>query len=159
MIKLEPDMRHGCLQHVAVTIRQNHQLVAGLQCLQSSDDIRERRKPLDLRDKPLNLVAGVGDPGAVHDVRHRAVADLPVGSVAPVAQGIDHRIFEMSAPPPCNKLMWFAFPSLLFEKWRNRLGQAGLHVDYGAVEIEGQNLDFAFENIDRCHAERVSLSL
>src|SRR5262245_6127688 len=80
------------------------------------------------------------------------MADLSVGRVATVAQGIDHRVLEVRAPPPGDEAVGITAPALLLQKRRDRLPQARLHVDNGAVLIEDQHLDLALEDVGAFHA-------
>ena len=93
----------------------------------------------------------VGDAAAVHDVGHGAVADLPVGRVAAVEQRVDHRVLEVRAPPPRHEAVGRAVPALLLQERRDGLGQPLLHVDDGAVLVEGQRLDLALEDLEAFH--------
>src|SRR5262249_54282025 len=58
---------------------------------------------------------------------------------------------EMRAAPPGDEAMRLAVPTLALEERRDRLGQPLLHVDDGAILIEGQRLDLASEHFGRCH--------
>ena len=80
------------------------------------------------------------------------MADLSVGRVAAVAQCIDHRVLEVCASPPGDEAIGIALPTLFLQKWRDRLAQALLHVDNGAVLIEDQHLDLALEDVRAFHA-------
>jgi hypothetical protein len=80
------------------------------------------------------------------------MADLSVGRVAAVAQCIDHRVLEVRASPPSDEAIGIAAPTLFLQKWRDRLPQAFLHVDNGAVLIEDQHLDLALEDVRAFHA-------
>jgi hypothetical protein len=71
--------------------------------------------------------------------------------VPAIAQRVDHRALEVGAAPPGDEAVRLAVPALAFEKGRDRLGEPLLHIDDGAVLIEGQRLDFASEDLGRFH--------
>ncbi|MNC91645.1 hypothetical protein D3C83_79440 [compost metagenome] len=52
----------------------------------------------------------------------------------------------MRAPPPGDEAARLAFPALLLQERRHRIGKALLHVDDRAVLVEGQDLDLAPED-------------
>ena len=148
VVERKADVRPGRLQHVAVAVGQDRELVAGAaQLLERRDHIGKRLQRLDLADEPAHLVLGVGDAAAIHDVGHGAVADLAVGRVAAVAQRVDHRVLEVRAPPPGDEAVGLALPALLLQEGRHGLGQALLHVDDGAVLVEHQRLDLALQDV------------
>src|SRR5262245_66287856 len=68
-----------------------------------------------------------------------------------IAQRVDHRILEVRAAPPGDEAIRLAVPTLALEERRDRLGQPLLHVDDGAVLIEGHRLDLASEHLRSCH--------
>src|SRR5262249_60675890 len=77
------------------------------------------------------------------------LADGAIGRVAAVDERVDHRIFEMGAAPPGDEAPRLAGPALAREEWRDELGEPALHVDDGAVLIEGERLDVA----QVCHGD------
>src|SRR5262249_45196136 len=72
--------------------------------------------------------------------------------VTPIEECIDHRVLEMRAPPPCDEAIGRALPALVAQERSDRIGEALLHVDNGAVLVEGQGLDLAFEDVRAFHA-------
>ena len=148
----EADVRTGGFQHVGIAVRENHQLVAGeAQAVQRADDVGKRLQRLDAGDQMTDLVLGVAEAATIHHVRHGAVADLPVGRVAAIAQGVDHRVFIVGAPPPGDETVGAALPAFGAQEWLRQFGKAFLHVDDGAVLVEHQSADFTAENFGTFH--------
>ena len=101
VIEPKSDMRPRGLQHIAVTVREDRELVSpGPQLLECRDDVRKRFQLLDLGYEPAHLVLRVSDAAAVHDVRDRAMPNLPVRRVPTIAEGVDHGVLEVGAAPP-----------------------------------------------------------
>ena len=152
MIEGKTDVGPGGLQHVAVAVRQDRQLVSpGSERIERRDDIRKRRKFLDLADEPANLVLRIGNAAAVHDVGDGAMADLPVRRMSAIAQRIDHRVLEVRAAPPGDEAVRLAMPPFAFQEGRHGLGEPLLHVDDGPVQVERQRLDLALQHARSFH--------
>src|SRR5205807_979632 len=101
VIERKADMRPGRLEHVAVTIRENGELVSlGSKLFECRSHIGEWLELLDLAHEPPRFVRRVPDAAAIHHVRHRALSDLPIGRVPAIAQRVDHRVLEVGAAPP-----------------------------------------------------------
>ena len=58
--------------------------------MQRRDDVGKWLQRLDRGDQRADLVLCISEPAPVHHLRDRAMADLAVGCVTPIAQGIDH---------------------------------------------------------------------
>ena len=156
-VEVEPDVRPGRLEHVAVAVRENREAITPVQPFERRQHVGERLQPLDAGDEPAHLVVGMVDAGAAHDVRHRAVSDLAVGRVAAVAQRVDHRVFEVRPPPPGDEAVRVAAPALAGQERRHHLGQTALHVDDGAVLVEHQGRDLAAQETGQIGAHRMLL--
>ena len=76
---------------------------------------------------------------------HRAKANLPVGRVLLVQQGVDHGILEMRAAPPGDEGTRVALPAFRLEIGRGGPGQSALDVDDRAVLIEHAHFERVFE--------------
>src|SRR5262245_40819739 len=53
----------------------------------------------------------------------------------------------MRAAPPGNKIICLSIPALLFQERCHGLSEPFLHIDDGAVLVERQYFDFAFQNV------------
>ncbi len=148
MIKWKADMWTGCLQHVAIAIRQYREFEPRCaQALQAGYHVGKWLQPLDFGNKRRHFRLCVADAATIEHVADRPMADLPVWRMAAIEKRINHRVFEVRAPPPRDKARRIAGPSLSLEKRRRGFGQAALHIDDRAVLIERQCLDFAFQNL------------
>src|SRR2546427_4892975 len=117
VIERKADMRPGRLEHVAVTIRENGELVSlGSKLFECRSHIGEWLELLDLAHEPPRFVRRVPDAAAIHHVRHRALSDLPIGRVPAIAQRVDHRVLEVGAAPPGDEAVRPAAPALALEK-------------------------------------------
>jgi hypothetical protein len=63
----------------------------------------------------------------------------------------------MRAAPPGNKIARLSIPALLFQERRHGFRKACLHIDDGAVLVEGKGFDFTSQNV--VHFPHVSLRL
>jgi hypothetical protein len=63
----------------------------------------------------------------------------------------------MRPPPPRHEGMRISSPTFRPEIGRRDLGQAGLHVDHGAVLIEHAHLDGSFQLLDTAHRRATSV--
>src|SRR5262249_17554399 len=146
------DVRPGGFEHIAIAVRQNCELVSlRPKLFECVDDIGKRLELLDRAHEPAHLVRRVADAAAIHHVSDRALSDLAIGRMPAIAQRVDHRVLEVRAAPPGDEAIRLAVPTLALEERRDRLGQPLLHIDDGAVLIEGQRLDLASEDLGRCH--------
>ena len=141
VVERKADVGPRVLEHVRVAVRQDREPVPRSEALERRDHVVERAEPLDLGDQPAHLVLRVRDAGPLEGEGEGAPADLPVGRVAPIDERVDHRVLEVRAPPPGDEGARPAAPPLGLEVRRDGLGEAGLHVDDRAVEIEGQDPD------------------
>ena len=158
MVEGKADVGAGGPEHVRVAVGKDGELVAGApEPLERRHHVGEGLQFFDLADEPTHLVLGVGDFAAVHHMGYRAVADLAVGRVSAVEQRIDHRVLEVRAPPPRHEAAGRACPTLLGKERRDRLRQSLLHVDDGAVLVEGQRLDLALEDFGPFHRNLLRL--
>src|SRR5262249_44643697 len=74
-----------------------------------------------------------------------------------VQQCVDHRIFEVRAPPPRHQRIRLAAPALALQERRHRLRQALLHIDHRAVLVEHADLDLRLQCFASLgHARRYS---
>src|SRR6516164_7627491 len=86
VIEWKAYVRPSGFQHVAVAVRQDCQLVSlGPEFLESSDDIRKGLEFFDLANEPTYLLRCVRNSAAIHDVRDRAMSDLPVRRMPAIA--------------------------------------------------------------------------
>jgi hypothetical protein len=129
-------MRSGGFQHVRIAVRQNSEFVVLTQAGEGRGDLGEGAQTLDGGDKGMYFFLCVGNAGAVHDLTDREVADLAVGDVVALQQGVDHGVFEMGAAPPGDEGVGIASPILGLEERGGEFAQTGLHVDDGAVLVE-----------------------
>ena len=112
VVEFKPDMRFGRFEHVRVAVGQDGQAVAPAKHLQCVQHVGKGLQPLDLRHEPAHLLVRVVDAGPAHDVRDRAVSDVPVRGVTAIAQRIDHRVLEVRAPPPGDETVRVSGPAL-----------------------------------------------
>ena len=80
----------------------------------------------------------------------RPLSDLPVRRMPAIAQRVDHRVLEVCAAPPGNEIIGFSIPAFPFQERRDGLSKPLLHIDDGAVLVEGE--DFYFTPQDIIHA-------
>ena len=79
VVEFETDMGFRRLQHVAVAVGQDRQPIpCPAQPFKRGDHIGKRLQPLDLGDQAGRLIRRMVEATPVHDVRHRAPADLAV---------------------------------------------------------------------------------
>ena len=142
----------GCLQHVRVAVRQHHQPITGLQSCQRFGHFWKAFQPFDGRNQRPDVIFGMGDSGSVHYLTNRQMPDLPIRHVLPIQQRIDHRVFKMGAPPPCDEGVRIAGPALGLKEWGGEIAQATLHVHDRAVLVEHAQLDGGFQVIDDGHS-------
>src|SRR5256714_3455801 len=118
MIEAKADVRSGGLEHVAIPIREDRELVRLAKLFQGRDHVGERFEFLDLAHQPARLLWRVADAAAIHHVRDCALSDLPIGRMPAITQRIDHRVLEMRAPPPGDEAIRLALPTLALEERR-----------------------------------------
>ena len=101
----ESHVRDGVIQHVAITVGKNGKTVATLESAQRLHHVGEGAQRFDLSHQPLGVFPRVSNTRTVHYLGNGSTSDLPIERVATVAQGIDHGVLEMRAPPPGDELM------------------------------------------------------
>src|ERR1700730_11253866 len=152
VVEPKPDVRRGGLEHVAVAVRKDRQLVSlGPKPLESGHNVGKRLELLDFAYEPARFILRVRNAAAIHHIRDGAMPDLAVGRVPAIAERINHRVLEVGAAPPSHETVGLAVPPFLLQKGRDRRNQSGLHIDNGAVLVECDRLDFALENFGMLH--------
>src|SRR5215471_5416420 len=77
------------------------------------------------------------------------MSDLPVRRMPAIAQRVDHRVLEVRATPPGNEIIRLSVPTLPLQERRDGFSKPLLHIDDGAVLVEGEDFYLAPQNIKR----------
>src|SRR5262249_62412229 len=76
------------------------------------------------------------------------MSDLPVRRMPAIAQRVDVRVLEVCASPPGNEIIRLSVPALPFQERRDGLSKPLLHIDDGAVLVEGEDFYLAPQDIN-----------
>src|SRR6516165_1527203 len=92
------------------------------------------------------------------------MSDLPIRRMPPITQRVDHRVLEVCAAPPSNEIIRLSAPALPFQERRDGLSKPLLHIDDGAVLVEGEDFYLPPQDIKRLnhtllHASEASIVL
>src|SRR6516162_5404106 len=77
------------------------------------------------------------------------MSDLPVWRMPAFTQRVDHRVLEVCAAPPSNEIIRLSVPALPFQERRDDLSKPLLHIDDGAVLVEGEDFYLPPQDIKR----------
>src|SRR5215813_10444100 len=77
------------------------------------------------------------------------MSDLPVRRMPAITQRVDHRVLEVCASPPGNEVIRLSVPALPLQERRDGLSKPMLHIDDGAVLVEGEDFYLAPQDIKR----------